>query len=158
MQSCSLDSSPRARFHQQCLVWMHPHLPWLRLFPRHGATPLATPLATTAKDQVSSPSIFADPNSAARASLQADWCQSFRSLYQLVRARQCPFFYACAPGFTVLFRAAGVAGMADLHALLTPTTRGLRQALRDEGGPFMLDLVHFLTECGTVCIGYARIY
>ncbi|CAN8017500.1 unnamed protein product [Ixodes persulcatus] len=124
-ESCGLDSSPQARFHQHCLVWMHPHLPWLRLFPRQGGP--------GGKDQGTAPSFFADPSGAARASLQADWSQSFRSLYQLVRARQCPFFYACAPGFTVLFRAAGVAGIPDLHALVTPTTRGLRQALREEG-------------------------
>lgn len=131
----SLDSSPQARFHQHCLVWMHPHLPWLRLFPRHGA------MANTASSAASpsSPS-FGDPASPARAALHQDWALGFRSLYQLLRARQCPFFYVCAPSFTVLFRAAGVAGMADLHALLTPTTRGLRQALRDEGITFTMPL------------------
>ncbi|XP_029832896.3 protein downstream neighbor of Son isoform X1 [Ixodes scapularis] len=131
-ESCGLDSSPQARFHQHCLVWMHPHLPWLRLFPRQGGP--------GGKDQGTAPSFFADPSGAARASLQADWNQSFRSLYQLVRARQCPFFYACAPGFTVLFRAAGVAGIPDLHALVTPTTRGLRQALREEGIQYSMPL------------------
>ncbi|EEC18432.1 protein downstream neighbor of Son, putative [Ixodes scapularis] len=132
LQSCGLDSSPQARFHQHCLVWMHPHLPWLRLFPRQGGP--------GGKDQGTAPSFFADPSGAARASLQADWSQSFRSLYQLVRARQCPFFYACAPGFTVLFRAAGVAGIPDLHALVTPTTRGLRQALKEEGIQYSMPL------------------
>lgn len=129
----SLDSSPQARFHQHCLVWMHPHLPWLRLFPRHGV--MAN--ASVSKEATS---LFADPASPARAALQGDWAQGFRSLYQLLRARQCPYFYVCAPTFTVLFRAAGVAGLADLHALLTPTTRGLRQALRDEGITFSMPL------------------
>lgn len=129
----SLDSSPQARFHQQCLVWMHPHLPWLRLFPRHGT------LANASVGKEAS-SLFADPASPARANLQGDWAHSFRSLYQLLRARQCPYFYMCAASFTVLFRAAGVAGLADLHALLTPTTRGLRQALRDEGITFTMPL------------------
>lgn len=129
----SLDSSPQARFHQQCLLWIHPHLPWLRLFPRHGV--MAN--ASTSKEATS---LFADPTSPARASLQGDWAQGFRSLYQLLRARQCPYFYVCAPTFTVLFRAAGVAGLADLHALMTPTTRGLRQALRDEGITFSMPL------------------
>ncbi|KAL1436564.1 hypothetical protein MTO96_049467 [Rhipicephalus appendiculatus] len=129
----SLDSSPQARFHQNCLVWMHPHLPWLRLFPRHGV--MAN--ASTSKEAAS---LFADPASPARAALQGDWAQGFRSLYQLLRARQCPYFYVCAPTFTVLFRAAGVAGLADLHALMTPTTRGLRQALRDEGITFSMPL------------------
>ncbi|KAL3224305.1 hypothetical protein MRX96_049548 [Rhipicephalus microplus] len=129
----SLDSSPQARFHQNCLVWMHPHLPWMRLFPRHGV--MAN--ASTSKEATS---LFADPASPARTALQGDWAQGFRSLYQLLRARQCPYFYVCAPTFTVLFRAAGVAGLADLHALMTPTTRGLRQALRDEGITFSMPL------------------
>lgn len=131
----SLDSSPQARFHQHCLVWMHPHLPWLRLFPRHGTQANASSLAPPS----GCPS-FGDPASTMRAALHQDWALGFRSLYQLLRARQCPFFYVCAPSFTVLFRAAGVAGMADLHALLTPTTRGLRQALRDEGITFTMPL------------------
>lgn len=130
----SLDSSPEARFHQNCLVWMHPHLPWLRLFPRHGV------LTNTASSASLGSSLFGDLASPARAALHQDWAMGLRSLYQLLRARQCPFFYVCAPSFTVLFRAAGVAGMADLHALLTPTTRGLRQALRDEGITFTMPL------------------
>lgn len=132
-ESCGLDSSPQARFHQHCLMWMHPHLPWLRLFPRQGGP-------GASKDHGTAPSFFGDPGSSARASLQTDWCHSFRSLYQLVRARQCPFFYVCAPGFTVLFRAAGVAGIPDLHALVTPTTRGLRQALKEEGIQYSMPL------------------
>lgn len=128
-EGCSLDSSPQSRFHQQCLYWMHPHLPWLRMFPRQGSsTPLASPQLPT----------FAE--GPAQASLRNDWCHSFRSLYQLVRARQCPFFYLCAPHFTTLFRAAGVGGLADLHALVTPTTRGLRQALQEEGIQYRMPL------------------
>ncbi|XP_064488792.1 protein downstream neighbor of Son-like [Ornithodoros turicata] len=128
-EACTLDSSPQARFHQQCLYWMHPHLPWLRLFPRQGAqTPLASPQLPT----------FVD--GPAQISLRNDWSHSFRSLYQLLRARQCPFFYLCAPQFTTLFRAAGVGGIADLHALLTPTTRGLRQSLQEEGIQYRMPL------------------
>ena len=65
--------------------------------------------------------------------LHTSWCESLRSLHQLVRVRQCAYFYVCAPTFTVLYRAAGVCGMTRAHALVTPTTRGLRNAMREEG-------------------------
>ena len=58
---------------------------------------------------------------------------SLRSLHQLLRVRQCPYFYMCGAVFTVLFRAAGVAGISQAHALITPTTRGLREAMKAEG-------------------------
>ncbi|KAG8237110.1 hypothetical protein J437_LFUL008162 [Ladona fulva] len=67
-------------------------------------------------------------------------CESFRSLFQLVRARQCPFFYLCANSFTCLFRAAGIAGVPEMHAILSPTTRGLRAALKDEDVVFSMPL------------------
>lgn len=60
-------------------------------------------------------------------------CDSFRSLYQLVRLYQCPYFYICTPTFTVLFRCAGAASIPVMHALISPTTKGFRQALKDEG-------------------------
>lgn len=59
--------------------------------------------------------------------------ESLRSLHQLLRVRQCPYFYVCGPTFTCLFRAAGVAGISQAHALITPTTRGFREAMRNEG-------------------------
>jgi len=65
--------------------------------------------------------------------LNTDWCNSFRSLFHLLRVRQCPYFYVCANAFTVLFRAAGICGIPEIHALVTPTTRGFRQSLKQEG-------------------------
>lgn len=55
-------------------------------------------------------------------------------MLQLTRARQCPYFYVCANGFTCLFRAAGILGFTDIQAILTPTTRGFRHMLKEEGG------------------------
>ena len=43
--------------------------------------------------------------------------------------------------FSVLFRAAGVAGEDDSHALITPTTRGIREAMKKEGIDFTLPAV-----------------
>jgi len=70
--------------------------------------------------------------------LYREWCDSFRSLFHLLRARQCPYFYVCANTFTVLFRAAGICGLSEIHALVTPTTRGFRQSLKQEGREFCL--------------------
>jgi len=70
--------------------------------------------------------------------LYREWCDSFRSLFHLLRARQCPYFYVCANTFTVLFRAAGICGLSEIHALVTPTTHGFRRSLKQEGRKFCL--------------------
>lgn len=58
---------------------------------------------------------------------------SFTSLYNLLKTKLCPYFYVCSYQFTVLFRAAGLAGSSVITALITPTTRGLREAMKSEG-------------------------
>lgn len=121
--TAGLDISPGARFHQSTLYWQYPHLPWLTMYPRnakgnHG---------------------FNVGEQEAKA-LQRDWTDAFRSLFQLIRSRQCPYFYVCANSFTVLFRAAGIGGRAETHAFLTPTSRGLRSALRSEDIEFTMPL------------------
>lgn len=59
--------------------------------------------------------------------------ESFTSAFHQLRSQYCPYFYFCTHQFTVLFRAAGVAGQSSQNAFLTPTTRGLREALKKEG-------------------------
>lgn len=125
----SLDTSPNARLHQCCLLWQHPWLPWLDLYPRQAARVSVTD---------STLNIAAIPT--LRDSLQRDWAKSFQSLFQLVRARQCPYFYVCANNFTCLFRAAGMCGISETHALITPTTRGFRQLLKEEDVEFTMPL------------------
>ena len=125
----SLDTSPNARLHQCCLVWQHPWLPWLDLYPRQAAR-------VSSSD--SNMNIAAMPS--VKDSLQRDWAKSFQSLFQLVRARQCPYFYVCANTFTCLFRAAGICGLSEIHALITPTTRGFRQLLKDEDVVYTMPL------------------
>ncbi|KAL0117399.1 hypothetical protein PUN28_010316 [Cardiocondyla obscurior] len=118
----TLDTSLNARFHQCCLIWQHPSLPWLELFPRSAGKVSATLANNT--------SIVNNQNM--KDALYREWCDSFRSLFHLLRARQCPYFYMCANAFTVLFRAAGICGLSEIHALVTPTTSGFRQALKQE--------------------------
>uniref|UniRef100_A0A1B0CJJ5 Putative downstream neighbor of son n=1 Tax=Lutzomyia longipalpis TaxID=7200 RepID=A0A1B0CJJ5_LUTLO len=114
--STGLDISPGALFHQSTLYWQHPHLPWLTLYPR------------TARQEASCHPL----GSAEIDALSRQWTESFRSLFQLLRARQCPYFYVCANSFTVLFRAAGIGGCSEIHAILAPSSRGMRAALRQE--------------------------
>lgn len=120
----NLDTSPNAKFHQCCLFWQQPCMPWLNLFPR-----------TTTKSINNAPM-----NTLMKESLHQAWTDSLRSLFQLIRTKQCPYFYACSNTFTVLFRAAGICGFSDIHALVGPTTRGLRQALRQEEIEFSMPL------------------
>lgn len=105
------------------MYWQHPHLPWLTLFPRMSKT-----------------NIGVNIGEAERIALARDWSDSFRALFQLVRSLQCPYFYVCANSFTVLFRAAGIGGRVETHALLTPTSRGLRTALKEDDIEFSMPL------------------
>ncbi|XP_033340537.2 humpty dumpty [Megalopta genalis] len=118
----TLDTSPNARLHKCCLIWQHPLLPWLELFPRSAGKVSAN--LTSNLSLVN--------NMFIKDALYKDWSESFRSLFHLLRAGQCPYFYVCANNFTVLFRAAGICGISEAHALLTPTTRGFRQSLKQE--------------------------
>ncbi|XP_045140386.1 protein downstream neighbor of Son isoform X2 [Echinops telfairi] len=73
--------------------------------------------------------------------LMSDWSVSFTSLYNLLKTKLCPYFYICTYQFTVLFRAAGFAGSDVITALISPTTRGLREAMKNEGIDFSLPLI-----------------
>lgn len=127
-----IDTSLSAVLRQHSFVWSHPHLPWLSLFPRIN---VVHPSVGSGK---SMPSFQFDPQSHVAESLRSDWISSLRSLYHLVKTRQCAFFYICANTFTVLFRSAGVAGVDQIHAMVTPTTSGFRALLDEEGISFSL--------------------
>ncbi|XP_017848913.1 protein downstream neighbor of son homolog [Drosophila busckii] len=119
----TLDISDATRFNQCTYYWQHPHLPWMTLFPRNSKENTGITIGERE-----------------RKALAEEWDYSFRGLFQLLRARQCPYFYLCANSFTVLFRAAGTCGRAEMHALVTPSTRGMRNALREEGIEYSLPL------------------
>ncbi|XP_072512969.1 protein downstream neighbor of son homolog [Salminus brasiliensis] len=116
---------------QQCLqYWQHPSLPWLTLFPRVGAErKFAGKNTPWAQDAI------------LQQSLMSEWSVSLTSLYSLLKGRLCPYFYVCSYQFTVLFRAAGLSGAKGITALLSPTTRGLREAMRADGIEFSLPLL-----------------
>jgi len=54
------------------------------------------------------------------------------SAYVMVRSGLCPYVYVCCHHMTVVLRAAGVL-RSDIHAVITPTTRGIRTALETDG-------------------------
>ena len=58
--------------------------------------------------------------------------ESVTSAYLMVRSGLCPYVYICCHHMTVMFRAAGLVH-SQLHAVLTPTTRGIRAALDADG-------------------------
>ncbi|NXK42780.1 DONS protein, partial [Piprites chloris] len=122
VQEPQLSTELRCAFQQSLVYWLHPSLPWLPLFPRIGADrKIAGKACPWAQDE------------ALQQVLRSDWCVSFSSLYRLLKAGLCPYFYVCCPQFTVLFRAAGLAGSDVPTAAIAPTTRGFREALRSEG-------------------------
>uniref|UniRef100_T1GBF9 Uncharacterized protein n=1 Tax=Megaselia scalaris TaxID=36166 RepID=T1GBF9_MEGSC len=117
-----LDISPAAKLNQCTYYWQHPHLPWMTLFPRNAKSNTLLNVASS--------------NDSIKEALIKDWNKSFKGLFQLLRARQCPYFYLFANSFSVLFRAAGIGGKVEMNAMLTPTSRGLRNALKQEGIDF----------------------
>ncbi|XP_054163555.1 protein downstream neighbor of Son-like isoform X2 [Oppia nitens] len=129
----SMDTSFASQLHKQCLIWSHPSLPWLTLFPRNEShMKPGAPLSSKA------PTFSIIPNTPLADALHTDWCKSLKSLYQLLKAKHCPYFYVCANTFTILFRASGVADSDDIHVFVTPTSTGFRKLLTDEGINFSL--------------------
>ncbi|XP_009868151.1 PREDICTED: protein downstream neighbor of Son, partial [Apaloderma vittatum] len=133
-----LSTELRCAFQQSLVYWLYPSpvywlppsLPWLQLFPRIGADRRIVGKASPwSQDE------------ALQQMLMSDWSVSFTSLYNLLKAKLCPYFYVCTYQFTVLFRAAGLAGSNVITAVISPTTRGLREAMRNEGIEFSLPLV-----------------
>ncbi|XP_009893217.1 PREDICTED: protein downstream neighbor of Son [Charadrius vociferus] len=130
IQEPKLSTELRCAFQQSLVYWLHPSVPWLQLFPRIGADRKIVGRASPwSQDE------------ALQQVLMSDWSVSFTSLYNLLKAKLCPYFYVCTYQFTVLFRAAGLAGSEVITAVISPTTRGLREAMRNEGIEFSLPLV-----------------
>ncbi|KAM9820869.1 protein downstream neighbor of Son [Neosynchiropus ocellatus] len=123
-------SELRCAFRQSLIYWQHPSMSWLSLFPRINAERSFTgKCAPWTQD------------TALQHSLMTEWSVSLSSLYSLLKTKLCPYFYVCSYQFTVLFRAAGLNGSDCISALISPTTRGLREAMKAEGIQFSLPLM-----------------
>ncbi|XP_021040286.1 protein downstream neighbor of Son [Mus caroli] len=130
IQDPKLSTVLRCAFQQALVYWLHPAFSWLPLFPRIGADrKMAAKTSPWSADET------------LQHALMSDWSVSLTSLYNLLRTKLCPYFYVCSYQFTVLFRAAGLAGSSVITALISPTTRGLREAMRNEGIEFSLPLL-----------------
>ncbi|KAH0624855.1 hypothetical protein JD844_032718 [Phrynosoma platyrhinos] len=127
IQEPKLSTELRCAFQQSLVYWLHPFLPWLHLFPRIGAD-----------RKMAGKNNLLSCDEALQQILMSEWSLSFTSLYNLLRAKLCPYFYVCTYQFTVLFRAAGLAGSDVITALISPTTRGLREAMKNEGIEFYM--------------------
>ncbi|XP_010607019.1 protein downstream neighbor of Son [Fukomys damarensis] len=130
IQDPKLSTELRCAFQQSLVYWLHPALSWLSLFPRIGAD----------RKMAGKTSLWSSDETLQHV-LMSDWSMSFTSLYNLLKSKLCPYFYVCTYQFTVLFRAAGLAGSDVITALLSPTTRGLREAMKNEGIEFSLPLI-----------------
>jgi protein downstream neighbor of Son len=113
--SIGLDTSDSSRLYQNEMYWQYPHIPWLNLVNRN--------LSSNSDYKI---------NEKEADELFKDWSESFTNLFQLLRARQCCYFYVIANQYSVLFRAAGIGGRVEHHAILTPTTKGFRKILKQE--------------------------
>uniref|UniRef100_A0A8C2VCI4 DNA replication fork stabilization factor DONSON n=2 Tax=Chinchilla lanigera TaxID=34839 RepID=A0A8C2VCI4_CHILA len=130
MQDPKLSTELRCAFQQSLVYWLHPALSWLSLFPRIAADrKMAGKTSPWSNDET------------LQHVLMSDWSVSLTSLYNLLKTKLCPYFYVCTYQFTVLFRAAGLAGSDMITALISPTTRGLREAMKNEGIEFSLPLI-----------------
>lgn len=94
-----------------CNVWMHPSIPSMQLFPRFSTI-----------KQYDEETVIA---------LQRDWVASFHSLFNLLRCGHCAYFYLCTNQCTMLFLASS--RDTGMTAVITPSTKGLRDALDREG-------------------------
>ncbi|KAM5278322.1 protein downstream neighbor of Son isoform 1-T2 [Hipposideros larvatus] len=130
IQDPKLSTELRGAFQQSLIYWLHPAFPWLSMFPRIGADrKMAGKTNPWSNDET------------LQHILMSDWSVSFTSLYNLLKTKLCPYFYVCTYQFTVLFRAAGLAGNDVITALISPTTRGIREAMKNEGIEFSLPLI-----------------
>jgi len=111
---------------KHCFVWIHPNLPGLDIFPRATKKGLSIP---------------ANVNQCVGQDLLNEYCISFKSLYDLVKSKQCPYFYLCGDYFTCLFLSEKIENCDDIVALICPTNEGFRRKLKQEGITFTMPLL-----------------
>jgi hypothetical protein len=113
----------RTLLYKDCKTWVHPSLPWVQLFPRSNQK--------KHPENANFTNIFLDQELA--NSLQQDWVTSFHSVFNLLRCGHCSYFYVCANQCTMVFIAAGLSNNTEVKVVISPTTKGFRDALTNEG-------------------------
>jgi len=74
------------------------------------------------------------------ANRQSEWSEGFRSLYYLLRSKLCPFFYFKCIHYTVLFVGNNVGGYKGYTAIMSRSTKSLRDQLREKSILFEMPL------------------
>eukprot|EP00898_Chlorokybus_atmophyticus_P000868 jgi/Chlat1/1782/Chrsp134S02104 len=74
------------------------------------------------------------------ASRQRAWEDALRSLYYMTRKGRCSCFLYTTTQFSAVFRAAGVSGTVQCTAVITRSTKGLRNQLREHDVTFTMPL------------------
>ena len=105
-----------------CGYWMHPFIPWLKLFPRYTSNTQSTS-ANTQSTSFLSQQIKSDICSA--------WNVSFQSAYDLLRNGNLEMFYLCSSNMTMCFESKENLGSRNrvINVHIVPTSNGFRDTL-----------------------------
>uniref|UniRef100_A0A914DXS2 Uncharacterized protein n=1 Tax=Acrobeloides nanus TaxID=290746 RepID=A0A914DXS2_9BILA len=142
-------STPLTKLQMALCYFQFPNISFMQMFPRIDGQPKSS-LSSHLK-ALNLKSI--DPSD----STFKEWTQSFDQLYHSWKRSDRRSFYICSSKFTVLFFKSAlplmetgatnvdetcwsVNGSPRLQVVITPTSKGLRQLLRDEGIEFELPL------------------
>ena len=111
-------------FRRNLLYWKHPCLPNIPSFPISEKN--------LAEAEHSPKFVNICKDSVMQTEIMKEWAHSFQSLFTLTKCGFCPYFYMCCQKFVFLFIGHGV--LPDgMVAVVTPTTKGLRDLLTKEG-------------------------
>ena len=136
------DEKFRVDFRKNLSFWRHPNLPCIPNFPLSNDENhiiLEKSFTNICKDV------------AIRENVMTTWTHSFQSVFTLARCGYCPYFYMCSQKFSCLFIGADVLGK-EMIAIVTPTTKGLRELLHKEGEFALVILVVFKPALLTIRI------
>lgn len=118
-ESMDKSSALKINFRKNLSYWKHPDIPCIPSFP-----------CPEKENQPSFTNICKD--SVMRERIMETWAESFQSAFTLAKCGLCPYFYVCCQKLSCLFIGANV--LCDgMIAVMTPTTKGLRELLQREG-------------------------
>lgn len=118
-------SNSSVKLHQNLYHWAHPSIPGVPQFPLKKRIP-----GLTVKEEKNI-NILAN-NKQFQDVVMMNWRNSFQSIFTMLRTGYCPYFYFSSYQMTVLFKSAAL-NEEGLAAIVTPTTKGFRKMLTDEG-------------------------
>lgn len=118
-------SNSSVKLHPNLYYWAHPSIPGVPQFPLKKRIPGLTVKEDKNINILSNNKQFQDV-------AMINWRNSFQSIFTMLRHGYCPYFYFSSYQMTVLFKSA-VINEEGLAAIVTPTTKGFRKMLTDEG-------------------------